>query len=120
MAERSEHHPWYGLPGEVFLHISKLRASFKNSENGEPQLVSNIGDGEVLDSIEQELNHPRLKEFREHTKNGQKRAWFIPVVGGISIIVAAAIGAEVGLRHAKDIKELYDLLEKHGNKGKQT
>lgn len=110
--------------GVISLLVPRIRPHTTKEVDGTVFFDVDLGHkdtSQALDQLEKELNHPRLKEFRERVLSGHSKAWYTVVFGGISIVVAsaaAAAGVEFGARHGKDIQGIFDILTEH-KKGKK-
>jgi len=68
---------------------------------------------EKKDLILQELNkHPWFMTLAEDVRTNRKSAILVTFVGGVAIIAAAAAGYEFGIRHGRDIKQLFESKKK--------
>lgn len=123
-----EYNPWWHLPGQVVLHLSKARL-VERTDGNERRLGDNIDSPDVLEEIDQILtnrDHPEHRRFspvwnflKEQVSSGHKVARFAVTFGAITITIAS-LGYEVIGRHGKDIKYLFELLEEHKRKKQQN
>lgn len=107
-------------PVQVNIDVPGVRPTLRR-ENGQLQVTSNLEKPEVAEQLSKEVHEKKpwfVTSLKEAVLRGERSGIWIPVVGGVSVFVAAA-GFEFGIRHGKDIKELYALLSKHAPKKSQ-
>lgn len=110
--------------GSIFLRAPRLIPRIQKEKDGAISFdidLDHENAAEALNELETELNHPRLKAFKERVLSGDSTAWYKAVFGGISIVVVSAVvGVEVGARHGKDIKRIFAILEERKNNQNNT
>lgn len=102
-----------GFPVQSRIEIAGLKPEVLNMD-GTVHVSTNLEDPDMLGKIAGEIEekHPWFHDLREKIFKGERAGIYFAEAGAITFFIATAM-IEIGPRHAKDIKHLYALLEKH-------